>query len=168
MVLFREVQSVRQPWLTVLLAAPVVIVLFGLYEQVVLGRPWGNHPVSNGAFLLIAGALCLFVVWFLNLRLVTEVHPDALVIRFPLLWPSRRIPLADILSARATAYRPIADYGGWGIRRNFSTATTAYTAKGNRGVMLLLVHGTNVLLGSQNAEELQLALVSRTPQISPA
>ena len=46
------------------------------------------------SFLLIAGALCLFVVWFLNLRLVTEVHPDALVIRFPLLWPSRRIPLA--------------------------------------------------------------------------
>ena len=133
-----------------------MIVLFGLYQQVVLGRPWGNHPVSNRAFLLIAGALCLFVVWFLNLRLVTEVYPDTLVIGFPLLWPPRRIPLADILSARATAYRPIADYGGWGIRRNFSTSTTAYTAKGNRGVMLRLVDGRNVLLGSQTPEELEL------------
>src|SRR4051794_8581210 len=158
MVLYREVQRVLQPWLTVLLAAPVVIVLFGLYEQVVLGRPWGNHPVSNHAFLLIAGALCLFVVWFLNLRLVTEVYPDALVIGFPLLWPSRRIPLSDILSARATTYRPIADYGGWGIRWNFSSSTTAYTAKGNRGVVLRLVRGKNVLLGSQTPEQLELVL----------
>src|SRR4051812_43263045 len=66
MVLYHEVQRVLQPWLTALLAGPVVIVLFGLFQQVVLGRPWGNHPVSNRAFLLIAGALCLFVVWFLN------------------------------------------------------------------------------------------------------
>jgi len=87
MVLYREVQGVLQPWLTALLAGPVVIVLFGLFQQVVLGRPWGNHPVSNRAFLLIAGALCLFVVWFLNLRLVTEVYPYTLVIGFPLLWP---------------------------------------------------------------------------------
>ena len=114
MVLYREVQRVVQPWLTVLLVAPVGIVLFGLYQQVVLGRPWGNHPVSNRAFLLIAGAVCLFVVWFLNLRLVTEVYPDTLVIRFPLLWPSRRIPLADILSARANdlpAYRRLRRMG---------------------------------------------------------
>jgi len=167
MVLYREVQGVLQPWLTALLAGPVVIVLFGLFQQVVLGRPWGNHPVSNRAFLLIAGALCLFVVWFLNLRLVTEVYPDTLVIGFPLLWPSRRVSFADIVSARAMIYRPIADYGGWGIRWNFSTSTTAYTAKGNRAVMLRLVDGRNVLLGSQTPEELELVLVSRPPQIAP-
>jgi len=168
MVLYREVQRVLQPWLTVLLAAPVGIVLFGLYQQVVLGRPWGNHPVSNRAFLLIAGALCLFVVWFLNVRLVTEVYPDTLVIGFPLLWPSRRIPLSDILSARAKTYRPIADYGGRGIRWNLFTSTKAYTAEGNRGVMLRLVDGRNVLVGSHTPEELELVLVSRTPQIAPA
>lgn len=168
MVLYREVQTVRQPWIVVLLVAPVSVVLFGLFQQVVLGRPWGNHPVSDRAFLLIAGAVCAIAVWFLSLRMITEVRPDVVVIRFPLLWPARRIPLEDIASARTSAYRPVAGYGGWGIRLNLPTRTKAYTAKGNRGVMFQLADGRHVLVGSQRPEELERAIVSRRPQIASA
>jgi hypothetical protein len=50
-------------------------------------------------------------------------------------------------------YRPIADHGGWGIRSG-RDGERALTARGNRGVRLVLADGTRLLIGSQRPEEL--------------
>ena len=94
--------------------------------------------------------------FFLVLRLVTEVFADRLVVG---LAPFRRraIPLADIAEAKAVTYRPLADFGGWGVRWAGSRGV-AYNASGDRGVQLVLRDGRRVLVGSQRPEELALAL----------
>ncbi len=54
-------------------------------------------------------------------------------------------------------YRPIADYGFWGIRAG-RDGERALIARGNRGVRLELTDGTRLLIGSQRPEALAAAL----------
>ncbi|MGZ7167683.1 MAG: hypothetical protein ACXVIP_04695, partial [Halobacteriota archaeon] len=70
---------------------------------------------------------------------------------------SRTIPLSDIVTYEARQYRPVLEYGGWGIR--FGTRRKrAYTMSGNRGVELELIDGTRLLMGSQRPDELVSAI----------
>jgi hypothetical protein len=53
-------------------------------------------------------------------------------------------------------YRPIRDYGGWGIR--YGRNGKAYNVSGNRGVMLEFSHGQKLLIGSQKPGDLANAI----------
>ena len=52
---FKEEQGFTQPWLWLLLilsmGAMLVPMFIGLYTQLVLGKPWGNQPLSDTALL---------------------------------------------------------------------------------------------------------------------
>ena len=69
---------------------------------------------------------------------------------FPLI--RRTIPLTEIQSCEARTYRPIREYGGWGIRWGFSGM--AFNVSGDRGVQLVLAGRKRLLIGSQRADEL--------------
>ena len=81
-----------------------------------------------------------------------------MVVTFGALFPlyRRRIALADIASAEAVTYSPIADYGGWGIKG--PSGNSALNARGNRGVRLTLRDGKRLLIGSQKPGVLVEAL----------
>ena len=53
-------------------------------------------------------------------------------------------------------YRPVRDYGGWGIR--WGRDGKAYIIVGNEGLQLLLGDGEKILIGSQRPQELEAAL----------
>lgn len=93
----------------------------------------------------------------------TAVTDTELSVSFGALFPlyRRRIALADIASAEAVTYSPIADYGGWGIR-GFGSSV-ALNARGDRGVRLTLQDGRRVLIGSQRPEELAASLKPPAP-----
>ena len=156
---FREVQRFHQTWLwsLLILADAGIIVFFGhaLVEQVVLDRAWGARPLSDAALLwtgLGAMAFALGVtVLIYAMRLVTEVRSEGLHLRF-LPFRSRLVRYEDIHGCEAVSYRPLADYGGWGIR--YGRQGKALTVKGNRGVLLDMVEGRRLLIGSQRADEL--------------
>jgi hypothetical protein len=59
----------------------------------------------------------------------------------------------------ARVYRPILEYGGWGIRCGFKGAR-AYNVSGNKGVQLILQNGKRLLIGSQKPDELVEAINS--------
>ena len=54
-------------------------------------------------------------------------------------------------------FRPIADYGFWGVRSG-RDGTRALIARGNRGVRLELADGSFLLIGSQRPEALARAI----------
>lgn len=109
--------------------------------------PWRLVVIAFGS---------LFAGWFLTLRLYTEVADRQLRVR---LWPfvNRKIPFERIQTAEVRQYRPIREYGGWGVRYSWRHGK-AYNARGNRGVQLVLNDGEKVLVGSQMPEELLAAL----------
>jgi hypothetical protein len=156
---FREVQRFRQPWLRAVLILPALPMLYGAYRQFILGRPWGNRPSPDAVLAILIVAYILFVAWFLSLKLVTEVRDQELYLKFVRLWPAERIPLAQIRRAAAVTYRPMRDYGGWGVR--MGRKGMAYNVSGNRGVELELMDDRRLLIGSQRAEELARAIQER-------
>lgn len=90
----------------------------------------------------------------------TIVTDTELSVSFGALFPlyRRRIALADIASAEAVTYSPLAEYGGWGVK--WGRGGMALNARGNRGVRLTLRDGKRVLVGSQRPGELAEALTA--------
>jgi len=133
-----------------------LIALVGLVTGLglVRGRVW-SLEVALG--LLIGLALLMFVIVFL-LHMTTEVSPTELRVWFGWAPTSPRIvPVGTVRSIEVVIYRPVADYGFWGIRSG-RDGDRALIARGNRGVRLELTDGTRLLIGSQRPEALATAL----------
>lgn len=160
--LFREVQRFRQGWVWGILTGTVALVVFlwyMLYQQLARGIPQGDNPAPDALLVALAVGMTLLalglVTLFWRARLVVEVHPGSLHVRF---WPlgNRRFPLADIEHAEAVTYRPLRDYGGWGLR--YGPKSRAYNVSGDRGVQLSLAGDEKLLIGSQRSEALAAAV----------
>jgi hypothetical protein len=155
---FREVQWMRRVWWAMLLVGGIALFTwYSFVQQIVLGHLVGTNPGPDWAiaiiWLLAGVGLPLFL---LSMRLIVEVYPDRVSIRYvPLLW--RQIPFSEIACVQARTYRPILEYGGWGIK-GWSRGHIAYNVRGNRGVELKLRDGRRVMIGSQRADELEAAL----------
>ena len=165
---FHETQRFRQGrmWLLLLagLLPAVGIVGYGVWQQVVMGTPFGDQPASNTglilAFVLVLAVGVGVIALFAFAKLDVTVTDREILIRFvPFHINGRRIALNEIAEARARTYRPILEYGGWGIRIGFSG--TAYNVSGNEGVQLVLTNGRRVLIGSQRSRELEAAITLR-------
>lgn len=153
--LFHEVQRPQYfAGFTLLILGAAVFMTVSLISQVFYNTPIGNDPTSDVAlfFLWLLVGIGLPLFW-LSIRLIVEVHDDRIHIRIPLL-ASREIDTSDIVTAMAETYRPIREYGGWGVRGT-RNGTRVYNMRGNEGVMITLRNGRRVLIGSQRAKELQ-------------
>lgn len=138
---FREVQRFRQWWLWILLGLVSLV-------SVVTGGPGG---------ILVAGVV---VVLMWSLRLITEVREDGLYVRFaPVQRSFRRVPWSAIESVESTRYRPLREYGGWGVR--WRPGTVAFTVSGSRGVFVKRPDDRDLLVGSRRPDELATAVRER-------
>lgn len=165
-VYFSEAQTFRQPWiwtlLIVLTLAAVVCFGYGMIKQLGFGQPWGDRPLSDNALAIVGPLVILFsiamIYLFLKLKLVTEVRDDGLYIRFfPL---SRQIIRYETIEASyVRTYRPLKEFGGWGIR--YGRGGKAYNVSGNQGVQLELSGGKRLLIGSRQPQKLTDAIYER-------
>jgi hypothetical protein len=114
----------------------------------------------GAGWMLLVGLLPLAAAALvLGASLRTEVRADGLYVRFaPFHRRERRLGWEEIASAEARTYRPLLEYGGWGLRG--WKANRAFNVSGNRGVQLVLKNGDRLLLGSQRAEELERAIAA--------
>jgi hypothetical protein len=164
-ILFEEEQRFRQWWLWAIIGildlAVVFIYGYGLVKQLLLGQPWGQKPMPDWLLIVFSAVMIGLiggVTWLLGaMRLTVRVDRTLLHIRyFP--FTRREIPLETIARHQARTYRPIREYGGWGVRWGFGRRGLAYNVSGNRGVQLELIDGKQLLIGSQRPEELDRAL----------
>ena len=152
-VLFSEEQRMRQIWIWLLVGMVAVISWVAFVHQIMFDDPFGTRPAPNFIVWLILAIFGIGLPWLMySLKLTTRLERSRLVIRFrPLL--TREFPLEEITSCEARTYRPLREFGGWGIR--FSPKYgRAYNMSGNRGVQLHLSNDRRVLIGSQRADEL--------------
>jgi len=163
---FTESQYFRQVWFWMILGGSAVLTAgifgHGLYVQFVQGRPWGDRPMSDTALIVTASLMFLLegglIALFAAAHLRTEVRDDGLYIRFfPFHLSSHRLSLADVAHVEPVTYRPIMDYGGWGIRYR-ALGGKAYNVSGNRGVRLTYYAGNHLLIGSKQPDDLATAI----------
>ena len=110
----------------------------------------GRDPMSTTALVLTLGAVLLFPLLMsaLFLCLDVEVRADRLFIAFgPLHLVRKRIAYRDMESVEAVTYRPIREFGGWGIRP--MGRKTAWTIRGNKAVRIVLRSDKQVYVGSR-------------------
>ncbi len=74
---------------------------------------------------MLAIALLLYAM-----RLSVQVETEAIRIRFFPIW-GKTLPLAEVVRWEVRTYRPILDYGGWGIRYSLLGKGWAYNVSGN-------------------------------------
>jgi len=122
--------------------------------DILSGNNAGDSMYSNPLLLLViiaVSAAPIFLIYFVKLE--TEVRDEGLFIKFR---PFHRrwvaLPFSDILEANPITYKPIRDYGGWGIR--YGPEGKAYNVSGNKGVLLKFDKGPNILIGSTNHQVL--------------
>jgi len=160
--IFREEQrfSLWLRWLVYLsMGLSVVISVFALRKEF-SGQ---SSPETWEIFLAVIfgiGVPIAVTALFLLLKLETEVRPDGLYVRYvPFHIHSKRFGPEDLSEYYARQYKPIREYGGWGIRCSLRNGK-AYNVSGNKSVQLVLSSGKKLLIGSQKADELAAAIRS--------
>jgi hypothetical protein len=134
-----------------LLVLAMLFVVFVTTVAVVFSRP------NDALLLAIAPVVVILVAALISLsHLDIDVTDSGVAIAFRHLWPTRRIAFADIVGLEVKRYRPLIDYGGWGVR--LGPAGWAYTTGGDVGVKIRLRKGLPVLIGSRHPEELEAAI----------
>jgi len=146
-------------WLYALLALMMAVAWSMLLGQ----RPGGANPGAgpHGQIFVasIAAGVVLPVLLVVGvLRMTTIVTPTEVHVWFGFVPTYRRaFAIGSIARVEVVQYRPILDYGGWGIRIT-RDGERVLNARGDRGVRLHLADGSKILIGSQRAEELALAV----------
>ncbi len=155
--LYREIQRFRDVgWVMVVVIGIAALQWWAFLQQMIRGVPFGDNPAPDSMLLLFwlffGIGFPLFFVW---LHMRVEVSPAAVTIVYrPFI--NRRIPLGEIAHVEVRVYRPLIEFGGWGIRGWGNRV--AYNVNGNTGVELTLTDGRHVLLGSRHAPELAGAI----------
>jgi hypothetical protein len=156
-VLFAEDQRFRQPIFALLAVALAGLSSYALVSQVLLKKPFGNHPAPDTVLWIIWAAFGLALPFFLlSLRMTTEVSDEGILVRFPPFF-RRLIALDKIRSFEVRKYSALREYGGWGVRYSLKHGA-AYCVSGGRGLQLVLQDGKRVLIGTQAPERLAGAL----------
>ena len=160
-VIFREVQRFAL-WLRLALLV-FTFFMFGLYWFVsrdILSQQGsiGALPVTFFIVFMVFVPAAVAIL-FLTLKLETEVRSDGLYVRFfPFHIRYKEFTAEDLTECCTRTYRPILEYGGWGIK--FGKKGKAYNVKGNKGVQLILKNQKRLLIGSQKPDELARAIGS--------
>lgn len=157
-VLFKEEQKFGQPWIWMIIIpvnmASLIFFALGFHEQLIEGKAFGENPLPNTE-LIITGVITLVSVvgltlLFYTMKLVTEIRTDGIYFRYPPLFSKfRSIKKEAIERLEVRQYKPIAEYGGWGVKKGSKKFGKAYNVKGKTGLQLYLKDGNKVLFGTQ-------------------
>lgn len=161
-ILFKEAQQFRQWWqvIVVLLSTiwGMVMCIYTLWKQLIEKVPVGDSPAPN-PMLVITLIFMAVVLWgFFSMKLEVEVDLEGIHYRFfPVIRKRRLISKEEIERFEIRKYRPIIDYGGWGIKKRFKWGR-AYNVSGNQGLQLYLKNGRKVLFGTQRSQAIIAAM----------
>lgn len=141
----------------VIYAIPTVYFMTSFYHQFILKQPWGDKPMSDTGLLLTA--LLVFAVLvgsaflLFSSKLVVEVTAENIHFTF---WPyfkkAKSYSKSDIERYEIREYKPIIEYGGWGMKQGKKKVGKAYNVSGKIGLQLYLKNGKKVLIGTQRGE----------------
>jgi len=155
---FQEQQRFRQWWLILIILATSIFPWIGFFYQVILGHEFGNKPSPDWIIVLTWILFGIGIpLLFLSANLITQVREDGIYLKFfPFHRKFRFYSFNEIESFEDKEYRPIREYGGWGIRYRFGKM--AYNVYGNKGVQLILKNQKKILIGSQKSYEFYKAI----------
>lgn len=153
---FKETQRFKQWFVWLPLIIMFIAFTWIIIQEFILEKPLGDQPMDKWAILPMIMAPSLVLALMLVFKLKT--YADEKVIRFsffPFHFKSREINWDEVERAYVREYKPIREYGGWGLRSSIRNGR-AYNVSGNKGIQLELNSGKKILIGTQLASEIEL------------
>ena len=146
---FKEEQKFTQWWLWLILIPIGVLPIFGIYKQIILGKQFGDKPMSNFGLIIFSVFICSLIGLFLIMKLKTSIDKDGIRMNF-FPFTKKSVEWNEIKSAQVVNYGFV---GGWGIRL-WTKYGTVYNMRGNKGLAIELKNGKKFLIGTQKETEL--------------
>jgi hypothetical protein len=109
-------------------------------------------PDEAGGWWLLIPIVVLAGLYGLFMPMKVGVSSEAMRVRFGHFgWPRWVFPIDEIADARVVTFRPLRDFGGWGIRRG--REGYCLNERGDRGVRFEHI-GNTYTVGSDDPEQL--------------
>ena len=154
-ILFSEQQRFKQWWFWLIFLGIDTLFLVGVYKQIIRGQQFGDKPMSNEGLIIITIIVVLLTVAFALIKLETQVKHDGIYVRFfPFRISFKHYPWDSISSSFVRKYRPLVEYGGWGVRFSVFGSGTAYNVSGNIGLQLIFTNKKKLLIGTKKPDQL--------------
>jgi len=172
-VLFREEQKFESFSLYISMGliylGIIGLLVYALVMQFVLEEQWKEKPISDEGLIVLAVLIPIIIIvsaWLLfGSKLITEVNSQGISYSFPpFIVKPKLIKKESIKFHEIRKYKPIKEYGGWGVGKTNKhgykrgKSGIAYNVKGNIGLQLVLTNGKRILIGTQRVEALKRAL----------
>lgn len=147
---YQEVQRFSHLiWVWFVILPTTGCIWYTAYQQLIVRQHVGTQPMSDLMLVIvwIAFGIAMPLLFFLG-GMRTEVCGNGINLQgLPIPFCTQHIDYLDIETYEARQYRPLLDYGGWGIR--LGRGGKAYTVSGRYGVQLVFKNGQRLLIGSQ-------------------
>ena len=154
-ILFTEQQRFKQWWLWLILISLNGLFLFGVFQQVFNGHPFGDKPMSDVGLLIVSGLFLLITLLFVVFRLETQIKKDGIYVRFFSFHVNfKYFSWESLTKSFVRNYSAITEYGGWGLRIGLFGRGKAYNVSGNTGLQLEFKTSKKLLIGTGKATEL--------------
>ncbi|RLD77813.1 MAG: hypothetical protein DRJ15_12800 [Bacteroidetes bacterium] len=155
---FNETQRFRQIWIFL-----IILITIGGWGYAVFTSITAEQETekarSDLTMILLSIIPLALIFLLLKLKLATRVRNDGIYFRFsPFHRKEKHIRPDEINTFEVRKYKPISEYGGWGIRVRGGKRGIAYNVSGNMGLQLYLKNGKKTLIGTQKPVELQKAM----------
>lgn len=153
---YKERQKFKQWWLwLILVGALLVPVILVAYDILVQHKAYNTTDIVGGASVPVA-----ILILFYFVRLDTEISAEGVSYKFfPVHIRLKTIPWSEISKAYIRQYKPLAEYGGWGLRYGLKGTGRAINISGNIGLQLELKNGKKILLGTGKGEEVKTYII---------
>jgi len=158
---FHEQQKFAQPWIWLIVIGVTLLALYGAYQQLIVGVPFGDQPMSTPGLLAFCLSMLGAVALFGTMQLTTDIDDDGIHMAF-VPFVKRHMPWSDIKHIEVLDYGFV---GGWGIRP-WTRYGTVYNVRGRHGLAIELKNGRKLLIGTQNADHLAGVLREKRAQLN--
>lgn len=156
---FNETQRFRQWWMYMVFA---LVLASWVYTMIIMYPETQQEEGARASWVLIGNSLFIFGTLFLLIRvfkLKTKIRKEGIYYRFvPLHFKDKLIKPEDINTYEVRKYKPIQEYGGWGVKTRGKKYGKAVNISGNMGLQLYLKNGKKLLIGTQKPTEIKKAI----------
>lgn len=155
---FLEIQRYRKWWMYLIVIGILVLPVISIYQQIILGRPFGNNPIPDGLLIGFAIFMILLATLFVTIYLKTEVGWDGITFQYAPFF-KKQILWSQIQSAEIIDYGFL---GGWGFRFSKKYGTV-FNVSGRIGLSIVLTNNQKLVIGTQRPEALKQVLQKYLP-----
>ena len=158
---FNETQRLKTWWVWGALIAVNGIFVFAIIQQIIIGKPFGNTPLSNKGLLLAAVIPVAVLGFVISIRFVTNISAAGIRYRYyPFQFDTTLIEWEELSDVYMRKYSSFYEYGGWGIRVGGAKTNRAIntSASCNIGLQLEFKNGNQLLIGTRKPAEIEALL----------